>query len=50
MDPKSPFCKPDHGAVLMEDLDPDLNFFFGFGIDMPGERRPTDRAVIVIAL
>ena len=50
MDPKSPTWIPGHGPVLMDDLEPDLNFFFGFGIHMPGERRPTDRAVMVIAL
>jgi len=49
VDPKSPLWKPGHGAVRMDDLHKDLNFF-EFGIHMPGERRPTDRAVMVIAL
>jgi len=46
--PKSPSCLPSHGPVLGHDLEPDV--WFWFGIHMPGERFPTDRAVMVMAL
>ena len=48
VDPKSPHCLPSHGPVWGHVLEPDV--WFWFGIHMPGERLPTDRAVMVTAL